>query len=251
MHAAARFDAHVLAADVAFVVQVLGHAADVVAGHFTFASVAVKRAHPRVRHGRQLDQHNPVAADAGVRRAKADAQRFGAGDLAVEIFDEDIVVAAGMHFGKADFLPPRAHIVDVHQLGVAAVEPAFDDLRQCVGGVQRSEARDPQLHSVAVQLGVVADGRVFDRAGVDDIVQGAAFHQPADLVAFGDVAHRVHRDPQLRDGGGGAARGVQRQPQVVKPPCQRDDFLIIVFFDADQHGTVAAVRRRNGESGRR
>jgi hypothetical protein len=59
--------------------------------------------------------------------AQADAQGLRAGDLSVEVLDEDVVVAAGVHLGEANLLPPGTHGVDVHQLGILAVEAALND----------------------------------------------------------------------------------------------------------------------------
>ena len=75
-------------------------------------------------------------------RTKTDAQRFRAGDLLVEVFHEDVVVPAGVHFREADLLLPRAHRVDVHEFYVARAVAALDDpgervrLRFAEGGAE-------------------------------------------------------------------------------------------------------------------
>ena len=55
---------------------------------------------------------------------------------AVKVFDKDVVVAAGVHFGKGNLPPLAPHVVAVHKLGVLKAVTAFQDRRQRVRGIQ-------------------------------------------------------------------------------------------------------------------
>ena len=50
--------------------------------------------------------------------AQPHGQALGAGDVAVHVVDEDVVVAGGLHLDKMQLFMLRTHVVDVHQLGV-------------------------------------------------------------------------------------------------------------------------------------
>ena len=63
------------------------------------------------------------------------AQRLGARDFGVEVFDEDIVVAAVLHLCKRDGLAPAPHPVEVHQLRVRLPVAPGDAVGQGVGRV--------------------------------------------------------------------------------------------------------------------
>ena len=68
--------------------------------------------------------------------AEGDAQGLRTGDLAMEVLQEDIVVAAGLHLGKLQLLALRPQMADVDQLRVVLVVAAGQNVRQGVGGVQ-------------------------------------------------------------------------------------------------------------------
>ena len=220
LYAAAGLDIHILRADIALVVEIFAHTAQVVAGYLTLAAVAVERAHPRVCGGGFFDKHDAVTADAVMRRAQADAQAFGAGYGAVEVFDEDIVVARALHLGEADFLLPAPHRVYIDKLGILLVEAACDDLRKSVCRVKARQAGYAELHRTAVQGDIVAHGGILDGAGIDDIAEPSAFHEAGYLIALGCVCHRCYLYAELRYRVCGSARGIQAQAEVIQPLCK-------------------------------
>ena len=117
--------------------QVFGHAARSVARHIRLGTILIEHAHARVRHAGRLDHHQAVAANAQMPVGKIDGQRFGAGDLPIEVFNEDIVVTRALHFGKGNLLPLRAHVRDIHQLGVPQIETTLQNIGQRVRRVDR------------------------------------------------------------------------------------------------------------------
>ena len=144
-----------LAAHIALVVHVLCHTAEIVAGDGALAAVLVEGAHFHIGDAAALHEHYAVAAYAVVGTAEADAEGLGAADAAVEILDEDIVVAAALHLGELYTPPPEPHGVNVHQLRVLLSEAAGDDVRQGHGRVQGGEAGYAQLHGPPVQGDIV------------------------------------------------------------------------------------------------
>ena len=186
-----------------------------------------------------------------MRRAQADAQAFGAGYGAVEVFDEDIVVARALHLGEADFLLPAPHRVYIDKLGILLVEAACDDLRKSVCRVKARQAGYAELHRTAVQGDIVAHGGILDGAGIDDIAEPSAFHEAGYLIALGCVCHRCYLNAELRYRVCGAARGIQAQAEVIQPLCKRYDLLIVVILNAYQHAVGASsVHLRHGEARR-
>ena len=161
--------------------------------------------------------------------------------MPVKVLDVDIVVAGGLHFRKLQALALGAHVVDVHELGVALVVAAGDDVRQGVGRVERGEARDAELQRAAVQGNVIVHGRVLERAGVDDVVDAAALEQGEGVVALADAVHGHDVDAEARDGGGGLLGRVEGEVQVVELLGQRHDLAEVVRVHAHEHA-VAAVR---------
>ena len=54
----------------------------------------------------------------------------------MEILQEDIVVAAGLHLGELQLLALAAQMADVDELRVVLIVAAGQNVRQGVGGVQ-------------------------------------------------------------------------------------------------------------------
>ena len=135
-HAAGGFDGQAVALNDAVVVEVLRHAADAVAGHAALGAIAVEHGHLRVGRVRMLDERDAVRAHTVVGAAEPDAQGLGIDQRAGAVVDDDVVVAGGLHLGKAQPAALPAHVVDVHQLGVHLVVAAGDDVGQRVGRVQ-------------------------------------------------------------------------------------------------------------------
>ena len=72
-------------------------------------------------------EENAVPTDAGVGSTEIHAQRFGTGNSSVKVFNENVIVAAGVHFGEGNGLPPGTHVVDIHQLGIIGTETALQN----------------------------------------------------------------------------------------------------------------------------
>ena len=150
----------------------------------------VEGAHLRIGHSRALDEDDAVGSNAGVGCAETDAEGLRTGDAAVKVFDENIVVAAGVHLGEADLLPPGPHGIDVHQLHVAEGVTAGQDLRQGSG--------DPPLHLLA--------GFAAGRRGVEPAVEEAVQQLWVELFHLlpGETLHVPHvLLPQGREEGDG------------------------------------------------
>ena len=174
---------------IALIEQVFGHTADVVAGHSALASIAVEGAHFCIGNAGFFHEDNAVAADAVMRCAQIHAQGFGAGDGAVKVFKENIVIAAGLHLGKGDPHLPGAHVIDVDKLRVPEGEAAFNNLGQCAGRIRTGQTGNAQLHGTAVQERVISDRGVFDCAGIDDIAELSALHEIHEHRAFRGIGH--------------------------------------------------------------
>ena len=101
LYAAEGFDAQLLLVGDAVVKDVLCHAADAVAAHFALAAVQVEHAHFGIGHLRGADENHPVAPNALVPVGEADSQSRRVLHLLLKAVDVDVVVAAAVHFGKA------------------------------------------------------------------------------------------------------------------------------------------------------
>ena len=83
------------------VVQVLAHAADAVAAHFSLRAIGVEDTHLRIRLVGRRNKDNAVAADTEVRFTELDRKRLGIGHSLVEAIKIDIIVAAAVHLGES------------------------------------------------------------------------------------------------------------------------------------------------------
>ena len=147
-----------------------------------------------------------------MRRAQADAQGFRTAYFAVKIINKDIIVTAGLHFGERNFLPVLSHMVDVYKLGIFRPVPAFQHLKQRNGGIGRGHGRNALLHGKPMQCDEISHRCVLYRAGIENIVNQAVFHQRYNIVALGGVWHRFYRNAHTPDGLRRAGCGVQLQP---------------------------------------
>ena len=159
----------------ASIVEVLSHAPQGVARHLALAAVPVEHPHFRVGLVGALHQHDAVRAHAVMPVAEGNAQGFRAGNGFVKVFQEKIVIAAGLHFGKGQLLPLPAQMADVHQLRVALIVAGGQNVRQGGGGVQRGQARNAKLHRPVIQVDKVPDIGRFGGAGEDNIVNFSRF----------------------------------------------------------------------------
>ena len=240
LHAAGGLYRHCGARHPPAVIQVFCRTAQIICRHFALTAVAVEAAHFSVCERRVFQQYNAVPAHAKVLGAHLHTKRFRAGNGAVKIFNKRRVVATTLHFKKRHPLAGRAQVVDVHQLGVAFSKAAGKDVCQRARGVEGGQARDTKLHGTPVQRNKIAHRVVLHGAGVQQVAQGTAFHQPHDLVAFAGICHRRDRHPHLGNCRGGAAGGIQRKAKVVKALCQREHLLVIGGLDTDEHPGRAA-----------
>ena len=183
--------------------------------------------------------------------AKSDAERFRAFDLSVKVFDEDIVVRAVLHFREFDLCPPLTHVVDVNKLGVSGGEAAFDHLREGVGGVDACQAGNAELHRPAMKSREIADRVVFDRSGIDDIAQSAAFHELDYVVRFGRVADRLNAYSEAFDRLRSARRREKLHSEVVKFPRKVEDVVAVTLLNADEHALASALKRFGNLEARR
>ncbi len=102
---------------------------------------------------------------------------LGAGYHAVEVVEEDVVIAAGVHLGEAELELFGAQAVDVHKLGVELVVASGDAVCKGVRGVQRCEHRDAEQDCVMVHRDVVGYGLDVGLAGVDYVIYLAVVHE--------------------------------------------------------------------------
>ena len=114
---------------------------------------------------------------------KVYAQGFGAGNPAVEILDENIIVAAGLHLGKTNYLLFLTHIVDIDKLGIAQCKAALDNIGKRIRRIKRGKTRYVKLHGAAVKHRVIAYRRILYGARIDEVADSAGFHQLRDIVA--------------------------------------------------------------------
>ena len=242
-----RFDRQIFGTDIAHIVEILRNTADVVAAHLTFRTVTVEGTHLCICNGRTLDQNDTVAADAVVRCAVADAQGFGTGDLVVEVFNIDIVVAAGMHLDKRNLLSPQTHVVDVDKLGVRAGEAGFENFRKCICRIERGQTRNTELHRAQVKLCIIAEIRILDRTCIDDIVERAGFHQLLDFLIVIGVGNGNDIDAELGNCLCGAGGCINGDTEIVEPLCERNGIEIVVFFNGEQHAASLCAVERNSE----
>ena len=131
--------------------------------------------------------------------AQGNTKGFRTGHRPIKILDEDVIIPTGLHLGEMYFLPPWAHMGDIHQLCVFIGEAAFDDLRQGSGGIYAGKAWDAQLHGASVEQDIIAYCGVFDGSGVDDVVDFPLLKQVHQLIAFGGIWYCGYRDAQLFD----------------------------------------------------
>ena len=117
-------------------VEIFRYATDVVPRHFPFASVFIERTHFRIRFIRLFNQNNPITAYAVMLGTKGNTKGFRASDLAVVVFDKDIVVAARVHFNEGYLLPFFPHRANVDKLGITHVETAFEHIYKRICGIQ-------------------------------------------------------------------------------------------------------------------
>ena len=172
--------------------------------------------------------------------AKRNAQGFGTGDPAIAIIDKDIIVPRALHFGKDKALVLGSHMIDVNQFGVAGVISAGNHIGQRVGDIQRGQTGNAQLKRAAVQSEIAVKGRVINGAGIYDIVDLSAFHQPAGLIAFLHGGNPHHINAQLADNGGGSRCGINFHTQIIQLFGQRNNLEIIMLINADKDADLCA-----------
>ena len=236
-----RLDGHLLFADDVIVIEVLGHAPQGVAGHGALGPVGIEHPHPGVRLPGPLHKDDAVSPDAVVPVAEGDAQRLRTGDLPVEILQEDVVVAAGLHLGEGQLLPLRPQVADVDELRVPLVVPAGQDIRQGAGGVQRGQAGDAQLDAPVVQVDEVPDILRLRGAGEDDVVDLPGLQQLEHPVVPAQLAHHLHIGAQAPDLPGGAVGGVEAEAHLVQLPGDVDDLRLVPAVHGDQDPRVLAL----------
>ena len=95
-------DAEGLVADPAAVPGVAGGAADGIAAHFGFAAIGIKNAHGEIGALGGKEQDQAIAADAEVPVADTAGEQVGVGDGLAAAIDEDVIVAAALHFEKTE-----------------------------------------------------------------------------------------------------------------------------------------------------
>ena len=188
-----------------------------------------------------LHQDDPVGADAVVPVTEGDAQGLRAGDLAVEVFQEDVIVSAGLQLGEFQLLTLAAEVADVDELRVPLVVAAGQNIRQRIGGIQRGQARDPQLDAAVVQMDEVPDIDGLRGAGEDHVVDAAVFQQLEDPVVLPQLAHDLHIGTQTGDLSGGAVGGVELVAHFVQLPGDVDDLRLIPVVHGDQHAAAGLL----------
>ncbi len=239
--ALARLDGHLLLGDDVVVIQVLGHAPQGVAGHGALGPVGVEHPHPGVRLLGPLHEDDAVGPDAVMPVAEGDAQRLRAGDLAVEVLQEDVVVAAGLHLGKGQLLPLRPQVADVDELRVALVVAAGQDVRQGARRVQRGQAGDAQLDAPVVQVDEVPDVLRLCGAGEDDVVDLSVLQQLEHPVVLAQLSHHLHIGAQAADLPGRAVGGIQLEAHLVQLPGDVHDLRLVPAVHGDQDPRVLAL----------
>ena len=182
-----------------------------------------------------LHQNDAVGPHAVVAVAEGDAQGLGAGDPPVEVLQEDVVVAAGLHLGKGQLLPVVPEVADVHQLRVPLVVPGLQDVRQGPGGVQGGEAGDSQLDAAVGQADEVPDVLRLRGPGEDDVVDLPVLQELEDPVVLAQLAHDFHAGAQPLDLMGGAVGCVEPEAQLVQLPGGVQDFRLVPAVHGDEH----------------
>ena len=123
-------------------------------------------------------------------------QTLRAGDDAALVVEENVVVAAALHFGEFQQALFAAHVVDVHQLGVHLIVARGDNICQGVGGVQAGQGGNAQLIGPVVQFNIVCNGLLIAFAGVDNVVQFAALYQVHNGVVLAQLVDYMHLNTQ-------------------------------------------------------
>ena len=95
-------DAEGLVAGPATVPGVAGGAPDGVAAHFGLAAIGIKNAHGEIGALGGKEQDQAIAADAEVPVADTAGEQMGVGDGLAAAIDEDVIVAAALHFEKTE-----------------------------------------------------------------------------------------------------------------------------------------------------
>lgn len=80
---------------------VAGSTANGIAAHFRLAAIGIEDAHGKIGALGGGKQHQPIAADSGVAVADAAGKTGGLIDGLGTAVDEDIVVAAALHFEES------------------------------------------------------------------------------------------------------------------------------------------------------
>ena len=108
---------------------------------------------------------------------EVDCQRFGAGDSAIHIVEEDIVVAAALHLAEVEFHLLGSETVDIDELGIELIIPACNYVGESVGRIERSQHGYAEQNCM-VMKSHVAGYRLYVRlARIYDIVYLAFVHQ--------------------------------------------------------------------------
>ena len=182
--------------------------------------------------------------------AQTDAERFGALDRAVEILDEDIVVAGRLHLGKGDLAAPLPQPVDIDKFCVRLAVAAGDDVGKRVCRVERGQTGDRKLQRLAVQRDIVLHRRVHQGAGVDDITDPAALKQFPNVIALPDAGDLCHVDAERGNGRRRLLGGKKLEAEVVQFFGKRDDFGLIVRVHAEQNADVLVQKRGSQQKSR-
>ena len=180
----------------AVIVQVLAHAANGVAGHTALAAVHIENAHSGVGNHTLFNQYNTVSADTLVPVGEFNGQTLRTGDDAALVVEENVVVAAALHFGEFQQALFAAHVVNVHQLGVHLIVARGDNICQGIGGVQAGQGGNAQLIGPVVQLNIVCNGLLIAFAGVDNVVQFAALYQVHNGVVLAQLVDHMYLNTQ-------------------------------------------------------
>lgn len=123
---------------------------------------------------------------------KLNSQAFGAGDYAAFVIKENIIVARALHLAEFKHALFASHVVYIHKLRVHLIVSACDNVGKCVCRVKRGERCDAELVCAVEKLNVIGDALFIALAGVNNVIELAAFNQIHNRIIITQLVYRFN-----------------------------------------------------------
>ena len=147
----------------------------------------------------------------------------------MKVLKENIVIAAGLHFGKAEFFPFAPQSANVNQFRIVLTVPGRQNIRQCVCGIQRRQARNAQLHTPPVQPDEIPDIFGFCGAGQNDIFNKPLFQHGKHMAVLSEFAYNFHIGSQTCNFPRCTIGCIKPEAHVIQFPRNVHNFRLVAF----------------------